>query len=92
MKFKVKCTSWWSVTYGRAMRLDILALRGPLGHMRRIACISGVQRRLDVEPGQHIQQEVPIRTHVAIDERRQRSEILHGQPRFPGGLPELLAA
>jgi hypothetical protein len=27
MKFKVKCTSWWSVTYGRAMRLDILAIR-----------------------------------------------------------------
>jgi hypothetical protein len=27
MKFKVKYTSWWSVTYERAMRLDILAIR-----------------------------------------------------------------
>src|SRR5712691_12892964 len=54
----------------------------------RGAPVSDVQRQLEVETRQHIQQEVPIRTDMSIDERRQRPEILHGQPGGPAGLAE----
>src|SRR5262245_3224773 len=54
----------------------------------RVAPMSSVQRQLEVEPCQHVQQEVPIQTHMGIDEWRQRLEIFHSQPCDPGDLTE----
>ena len=49
-----------TLTPQRVAALEIAFAGGP----------DGVERQLEVETRQHIQQEVPIRTHMGIDERR----------------------
>ena len=58
------------------------------GEGYRGAPVSDVQRQLESETRQPIQQEVPLRTHMGLDERRQRPEGFDGQPCGPGGLAE----
>src|SRR6516164_2835766 len=72
----------------RAPPADVRGWSSLRGAVCRSAPGAGVERSVDVEPRQHSQQEGPRRTHMGIDQWRQRPAIRQSQPGDPSGLAE----